>query len=53
MRKGKVKVNLEIVLEDGSKGEWECPVTLCGTCHNMQLFPDIYRKDKFSEVLIE
>ena len=31
MRNGKVRVNLEIILEDGSR-EFECPVTLCGRC---------------------
>jgi hypothetical protein len=53
MRKGKVKISLRMVLDDSSEGELECPITLCGRCHNMQLFPDIYRKDKFREALTE
>lgn len=53
MGKAKVKASLKMVLEDSSTGEFECPVTICMRCHNMQLFPDVYRKDKFHDMLKE
>lgn len=45
MRKARVKVEVDVILEDGTKGQMEIPFTLCTKCHNMQLFPDIYQKN--------
>jgi len=46
MKKAKVKVEFDITLEDGTKGgKMETPVTICGICHNMQFFPDVYQKN--------
>jgi hypothetical protein len=46
MKKSRIKVELETIAEDGtSGGKMEIPFTVCVTCHNMQLFPDVYQEN--------
>jgi hypothetical protein len=50
MRKGRIKVKLDLVFDDGMTVETEAPFTICQTCHNMQTFPDVYKKGRIHDL---
>jgi hypothetical protein len=44
MKKSKVKFELKVILDDGTKGDLESSFLVCKVCHNIQLMPDLYTK---------